>query len=124
METEIVNAIEEFIHTLHLPTPHQDLQWCIMRLEVIAENSLSDEAIPLEATDLIDQAINVIKRNNGMERDYGPYSALPIHNERRPGRPKFQITEDQLLLFKGNIQIPYIYTYIYIFVYIFIFIYT
>ena len=101
MQTEIISGIEEVIRTLLSPAPHQDLQWCIMRLEVVAENALGEEAIPLEAVDLINQAISAIKNNNQTERNYEPYSASQIHNERRPGRPKFQISEDQLSFFKG-----------------------
>jgi hypothetical protein len=36
--TEMTNAINEVIHTLDSPEPRRDLQWCIMRLEVVAEN--------------------------------------------------------------------------------------
>ena len=110
MQTAMVNAINEVINTLHSPVPHEDFQWCIMRLEVVSENALGDEAMPLEAADSINQAINTLKRNNEMERDYEPYSASQIHDERRPGRPKFQITEDQLLFFKGTIYYIKFYT--------------
>ena len=48
MQTAMVNAIDEVINTLHSPVPHEDLQWCIRRLEVVSENALGDEAIPLE----------------------------------------------------------------------------
>ncbi len=69
------------------------------------ENALGDEAIPLETVDLINQAVNAIKRNNRVEQNYEPYSASLFHNERRAGRPKFHITEDQLIFFKGKVQI-------------------
>ena len=104
LRTEIENAIAEVINTLSLPVGNQDLDLCVTRLEVLAENALSCDGIPLEVVDLLNQAVSVLKRNSRMERSHDSYQAPLLSNERNRGRPKFAITEDQLLFFKGTLS--------------------
>jgi hypothetical protein len=104
VRTEMTSAITEVIHLLRSQTQNQDLELCVTRLEVLTENALTYEDISLEVVDLLNQALNVVKRTIGIERGYDPYAASLVHDERRPGRPKFEINEDQLLFFKGKIM--------------------
>ena len=100
LKTELVNAISEVIHVLSLLVEHQDLELCVTRVEVLAESALNCEGISLE--DFLNQAVNLLKRDIPTERTYESYQAPLLQNESRRGMPKFSITEDQLLFFKGK----------------------
>ena len=58
------NAIAEVISILSQPG-NQDLDLCVTRVEVLAENALSCDGIPLEVVDLLNQAVNILKRTVG-----------------------------------------------------------
>ena len=76
------NAITEVVDILSKPGDPQDFELCVTRLEVLAENALRYDGIPLEVADLLNQGLNVLKRISGMERTYGSYQAPVLHNER------------------------------------------
>ncbi len=85
LKTEMKNAIADVINILSKPEEHQDLELCVTRLEVLAENALSYDDIPLEVVDLLNQGVNVLKRNIGLERTYDSYQAPILNNERNRG---------------------------------------
>ena len=82
LKTELINAIAEVIHILSLPADHEDLELCVTRLEVLAENALSYESIPLEVVDLLNQAVNHLKRSIRNERKYESYQAPLLESKR------------------------------------------
>ena len=74
----------------------------ILRLEVLAESAMSNDAIPLEALHAINKAVHLLQSSiNGVTR-YDPYQAQFENDERKRGRPKYNITEDQLNFFRGK----------------------
>ena len=46
-----------------------------MRLEILAENALLVESIPLEIVDVLNQAIATLKNKNDAEREFVSYEA-------------------------------------------------
>jgi hypothetical protein len=101
--SELVNAIKEVIYMLSEMTSYDDRELCAMRLEVLAENSLTHDVIPLEVVDHINEAVQLLKRGLGMERRYEPYQAPSDGTVTRRGRPRFSITQEQLIFFKGKL---------------------
>lgn len=104
VRAEMINAVEDIIGMIHPHAHHHDLELCERRLEVLAENALNYREIPLEIVNLLSQALNNLRKTMQTKRSYQPYAASLVHNERRPGRPRFEITEDQLIFFHGNIR--------------------
>ena len=102
-KTEPVNAIEDVISML-TDTPGRDSrELCAMRLEILAENALVHQDIPLEAVDMINKAIHTLKET--FERIHEPYQASLDQTTRRSiGRPKYSISEEQLTFFRGKIE--------------------
>ena len=100
--TELVNAIEDVISML-TDTPSRDSrELCAMRLEILAENALVHQDIPLEAVDMINKAIHTLKET--FERIHEPYQASLDQTTRSIGRPKYSISEEQLTFFRGKIE--------------------
>lgn len=89
-------------------TSHGDLEVCAMRLEVLAENTFHCDVVPLEAVDMLNQAIHLLKSSLNMGRRYEPYQAQSESNVRRRGRPKCSITEEQLIFFRGKVEIWFV----------------
>ena len=59
-----------------------------MRLEILAENTLVHQDIPLESVDMIDKAIHTLKET--FERMHKPYQALLDQTTKRSIRhPKY-----------------------------------
>ena len=80
LRTEIENAIAEVINTLSPREANQDLH--VTRVEVLAENPLSCDGIPLQVVDLLNQAVSILKRNSRMERSHDSYQTPLLSNER------------------------------------------
>lgn len=76
---------------------------CIsLRLETLSETALLNGDIPMEVIDLLNHARQ--KLNKTMEPSpYSSYRAPVLPSQGHRGRPKFDITEDQLLFFKGTV---------------------
>ena len=51
--------------------------------------------------DVLNQAIATFKNKNDAEREFASYEA-PAEMQGGRGRPKFAISEEQLLFFRGN----------------------
>lgn len=101
--TELVNAIQEVISLLSDAPSRDSRELCAMRLEILAENSLVHQDIPLEAVDMLNKAIHTLKET--FERLHEPYQATLDQNTRRSiGRPKYYISEEQLTFFRGKIE--------------------
>ena len=71
--TELVNAIEDVISMLTDVPSRDSRELCAMRLEILAENALLHQDIPLEAVDMINKAIHTLKET--FERIHEPYQA-------------------------------------------------
>ena len=50
-----------------------DRELCVTRLEVLAENTLHYDGIPLEAVDGINKAVHLLKSSLNLERRHDPY---------------------------------------------------
>lgn len=100
---QLVNAIQEVIEMLSERTSHDDREVCAMRLEVLAENALQYDVIPLQAVDGINHAVHLLKNSLNMEIRCDPYQAQ-FESTVRQGRPKFSITEEQLIFFRGKFE--------------------
>ena len=72
-----------------------DLENTVLRLEVLYEAALVNGDIPLDAVDLINQA-------RTQQQPFRGYEAPAVSEAGRRGRPKFAISEKQLLLFRGK----------------------
>ena len=104
---QLVNGIQEVITMLSKKESYTDLELCAMRLEVLAESAMGNDAIPLEAVDAINKAVHLLRRSiNGVTR-YDSYQAQLENDERKRGRPKYNITEDQLNFFRGKSDFSY-----------------
>ena len=73
-----------------------------LRLESLSEAALLNGDISLEVIDLMNQARQ--RLNSSVSPGYSSYR-VPVFREGRRGRPKFQISEDQLLFFKGILNL-------------------
>ena len=78
--------------------PADDSGQISLRLESLSEAALLNGDISLEVIDLMNQARQQL--NSSVSPGYSSYTA-PVLREGRRGRPKFQISEEQLLFFKG-----------------------
>ena len=101
---ELANAIRQIIERLSdAGTAGVDnnytMQTLALRLEVLAETSLINADIPLEVIDLLNSARTLIQVNGSSTSEFISYEAPRIRNGER-GRPKFIITEEQLVFFK------------------------
>ncbi len=102
-KVQLVNALQDIIHTLSQRTNYNDREVCAMRLELLAESAFSNDAIPLEAVDGINEAAHLLKSSLNIATRYNPYQAQLESNARKQGRPKYFITEEQLIFFRGKI---------------------
>ena len=75
-----------------------------LRLEVVVESALLDETIPLDVCDLINQARQVLQKNQIScdQQSTSSFEAPVLREDGRRGRPRFSISEEQLLYFKGR----------------------
>lgn len=106
--TELRNEVVEVVNRLVDGTSrHADRELCVTRLKVLAESALTHESIPLDLVDLLHQAINILKKKVGLSDDFHSYAA-PVESQRRQGRPKFVISEEQLLFFRGRYCLSYV----------------
>ena len=77
----MVNGTQEVISMLSNKESYNDLGLCAMRLEVLAESAMSNDAIPLEALDAINKAVHLLQSSiNGVTR-YDPYQAQLENDE-------------------------------------------
>ena len=58
-KAEIVRTIEEVICILSATSTFADQEMCALRLEMLTENAMTAECIPLKAVDLLIQAVNI-----------------------------------------------------------------
>ena len=94
---ELRNGFLDVVSILRSNSACDDCELCVTRLEVLTENALIHERIPLDIVHMLNQAKNMLKRETGSGRKFVFYEA-PV--ERR-GRPKFTISEEQLDFFGG-----------------------
>lgn len=73
-----------------------------LRLEVLYETALINEDISLEAIDLINEARKHLNVTSYQQQPFRGYEAPEASEEGRRGRPKFAISEQQLLFFRGK----------------------
>ncbi|KAJ7379552.1 hypothetical protein OS493_015347 [Desmophyllum pertusum] len=73
-----------------------------LRLEVLYETALINEDISLEAIDLINEARKHLNVTSYQQQPFRGYEAPEASEEGRRGRPKFAISEQQLLFFREN----------------------
>jgi hypothetical protein len=110
--TELSDAISQIINSLSaIQIANQEnpytLQTCALRLEVLAETSLTTVDIPLEVVDLLNCARTYIKNVcDPSTSGFISYEA-PLNRNGERGRPKFVISEEQLVFFKGNVYGKY-----------------
>ena len=71
-----------------------------LRLESLSEAALLNGDISLEVIDLMNQARQRLS-NSSASPSYSSYTAPVYGEEGRRGRPRFHISEEQLLFFKG-----------------------
>ena len=71
-----------------------------LKLETLGEAALLNGDISLLGIDLINQARRLCI-GSGAYSSYRSYEAPVLRQEGRRGRPKFDITEEQLLFFRG-----------------------
>ena len=70
----------------------------------MAESVLSHESISLDEVDMLNEVINILKKQAGLEGDFHSYEA-PVRRQETQGRPKFVTSEQQqqqLLQVKGT----------------------
>nr|XP_058969483.1 uncharacterized protein LOC131795899 [Pocillopora verrucosa]XP_058969484.1 uncharacterized protein LOC131795899 [Pocillopora verrucosa] len=79
-----------------------DLENTVLRLEVLYEAALINGDIPLDAVDLINQARTHLNVNLHQQEPFRGYEAPAVSEAGRRGRPKFAISEKQLLFFREN----------------------
>ena len=99
--TELRNGVMEVADILSGNLVHENRELCVTRLEVMAESVLSHESISLDIVDMLNEVINILKKQAGLEGDFHSYEA-PVRRKETRGRPKFIISEEQLLFFKGT----------------------
>ena len=99
--SELRAAFEELIVLLQESSSGGNRELCCVRLEILAENALLVESIPLEIVDVLTQAIAALKNKNDVEKEFASYEA-PAEIQGGRGRPKFSISEEQLVFFRGN----------------------
>jgi hypothetical protein len=104
-QSELSDAIKQIIASLSvIQTGAEEnsytLQMCALRLEVLAEASLATIDVPLEVADLLNSARAHIKVCDSSRSGFIPYEA-PLASNRERGRPKFVISEEQLMFFIG-----------------------
>lgn len=100
-KAELLNGIQ-VISMLNEKKSCNDLELCAMRLEVLAESAMGNDAIPLEAVDAINKAVHLLRSSMNVVTRYDPYQAQLANDERKRGRPKYNIAEDQLNFFQGK----------------------
>lgn len=103
-QAELVISIQEVISLSAAATTNSDNhELCAIRLEILAESTLTHEDIPLEAVDLINKAIHLLCGSQDARIfDHEPYVSPSDSNIRARGRPKYYISEEQLMFFKGR----------------------
>ena len=101
-KTQLINALEDVVQTLGVARNTVDFEWYVRRLQVLAESALSQESIPLDVVDRLNEAANHLKSCIREEDSHVPYQAPIVFNEGRRGRPRFFISEDQLVFFRGT----------------------
>ena len=69
---------------------------------MLAESAMGNDVIPLEAVDAINKAVHLLRSSMNVVTRYDPYQAQLANDERKRGRPKYNIAEDQLNFFQGK----------------------
>ena len=90
---ELSNSLNEIVNGLE----GSDQQTVILRLEVLYETAWINGDVPLGAIDLIDQARKQLIANENFQQPFHSYQAPLLTGDGRRGRPKFSISEEQLL---------------------------
>ncbi|XP_068689842.1 uncharacterized protein [Montipora foliosa] len=73
-----------------------------LRLTVLCEAALVNGDVSLEIIDLMDQARRLLNVALEDQRSFRGYEAKAVNKGGRRGRPKFSISEEQLVFFKEN----------------------
>ena len=68
--SELRAALEDLIVLLQESSSGGNRELCCVRLEILAENALLVESIPLEIVDVLNQAIATLKNKNDAEREF------------------------------------------------------
>ena len=98
----LLDAVNEIIANLEEGGHHgRDSQQISLRLTVLCEAALMNGDISLEIIDLMDQARRLVNVTSEQQRSFDGYEAPAVNEEGRRGRPKFAVSEQQLLFFKG-----------------------
>jgi hypothetical protein len=82
---KLIHATQDVIRMLGERTSRDDREVCAMRLEILAENAFCYDIIPLEAVDVINHAVHLLKSSLNMQRRYDPYQAQLESTVRRRG---------------------------------------
>ena len=72
------------------------------RLTVLCEAALVNGDVSLEIIDFMDQARRLLNVALEDQRSFRGYEALAVNKGVRRGRPKFSISEEQLVFFEGS----------------------
>lgn len=67
----------------------------------MTETALINGDVPLDAIDLIDQARKQLIANQNLQQPFHSYQAPLLTGDGRRRRPKFSISEQQLLFFRS-----------------------
>lgn len=98
---ELRNAVEQIIMILQQSSRKEDHELCVTRLEILCENALANDDIPIQIVDILNQAKIFLQNNIHTEREFNSYEA-PLERQQRRGRPRFVISEEQLRFFTGK----------------------
>ena len=78
-----------------------DVGFISLRIETLSETALLNGDIPMTVIDVLNQARQHLNKSTE-STPYSSYAAPVLPSMGRRGRPKFDITEDQLKFFKGR----------------------
>lgn len=98
---ELRCAVEDIINILQQSSNSEEHELCATRLEILSENALLHSGISLEIVDFLNHASCLLKKKTNLEREFESYEA-PLQRQGGRGRPRFLISEEQLLFFKGT----------------------
>ena len=100
---QFVAALNEFLAELEASGDGHvaDVGFISLRLETLSETALLNGDIPMTVIDVLNQARQQLNKSTE-STPYSSYAAPVLPSMGRRGRPKFDITEDQLKFFRGR----------------------